>query len=276
MGFAGNRKARVSHNSSRLVLFAIYATLQLSCLGQTDPAEIIKRAAKANERDFQASPQFDCTVREVSKKDGTTTDKTFDIRMIDGTPYRRLIAVNGKPLSAAAQNEERQKESRERERRSHESPSERKRRVSEYQKELNHDHLLMTEMTRAFTFTLAGEEQWNGHPVYVLDAIPRRDYKPPVRDARVLTGMKGRMWIEKTGYHWAKVEAEVMRPVTFGYFIAKVEPGTHFVLEQSPVSPQIWQPQRFGMSVASKVLWKQRNSQSEETYTNYGRAEQKR
>ena len=34
--------------------------------------------------------------------------------------------------------------------------------------------------------------------------------------------MKGRLWVDKAGYHWIKVKAEVIKPVSYALFIAKV------------------------------------------------------
>jgi hypothetical protein len=36
--------------------------------------------------------------------------------------------------------------------------------------------------------------------------------------------MKGKLWVDREQYQWVKVEAEVIKPVNFGYFIAKVAP----------------------------------------------------
>ena len=47
--------------------------------------------------------------------------------------------------------------------------------------------------------------------------------------------MRGKMWIDTRQYQWVKVHAEVFRPVAFGLFIAHVEPGTEFTLEESPI-----------------------------------------
>ena len=43
---------------------------------------------------------------------------------------------------------------------------------------------------------------------------PSPDYQPINREAKVLTAMKGRLWIDKREYQWVKVSAEVTRPVS--------------------------------------------------------------
>jgi len=100
---------------------------------------------------------------------------------------------------------------------------------------------------------------------YVLDAAPNPHYRPPVEKARALTGMRGRMWIDKVNHHWAKVEAEVDKPVEFGLFIARVKPGTTFELEQMPVGG-VWLPKRFIQTVNASVLGVYNIQSRDETY----------
>jgi hypothetical protein len=188
---------------------------------------------------------------------------------MEGSPYRRLVAIDGIALPPARQHQEDQREKRELARRRSETREERDARIRKYQKEREQDHLLMTQMAHAFKFHLIGEDTIEGHPVYVLDAQPNPDYKPVNREAKVLIGMKGRLWIEKDQFHWAKVEAEVIHPVTFGGFLAKVEPGTKFELVNEPVSTEIWQPKQFLVQVCASVLFFSHNSLTKEEYSDY-------
>ncbi len=191
--------------------------------------------------------------------------------MMEGTPYRKLIAIDGHPLSLAKMRQEDQKERRELARRRSETHEEREERLRKYQKEREQDHLLMTQMAIAFKFKLVGEETIYGHPAYVLDAEPKPDYKPVNREAKVLTGMKGRLWVEKEHYHWVKVEAEVIHPVTFGGFLAKVGEGTKFELDKEPVAGEIWQPKQFSVQVVASVLFWSHNSMTKDEYSDYRR-----
>jgi len=47
-------------------------------------------------------------------------------------------------------------------------------------------------------------------------------------------GMTGHLWIDQRDSQWVRVEAEVVRPVSFFGFFAKVGKGTRFLLEQEP------------------------------------------
>lgn len=173
--------------------------------------------------------------------------------MIDGSPYERVIAMNNEPLSPPQQQQEQLKLNREIARRASETPAERQARIAKYQGERAEEHTLMQQMVAAFKFTPAGEQAVEGVDCYVLDASPNPAYVPPVQKARVLLGMRGRLWIDKEHYHWVKVQAQVTNPVEFGLFIAKVKPGTQFELEQAPVG-DVWLPKRFSESVNASVF----------------------
>jgi hypothetical protein len=236
-----------------------------------DAKEIVSRSVGVNESDWKALPQFAHVEKDVEWKGGHRTTKSYEVTMIEGTPYNKLIAIDDRPLPPEEQQKEEEKMKKEIEKRQNESPAERAARIAKYEKERNTDHLLMREMVNAFDFKLVGENRINGHPVWVLEATPKPDYHPINSQAKVLTGMQGKLYIDKAGYHWVKVEAEVIKPVNFDMFIAKVRPGTQFVFEQAPVG-KIWLPRHFAQTVNAKVLGvASYNSREEEFYANYHR-----
>ncbi len=90
----------------------------------------------------------------------------------------------------------------------------------------------MDQLTKALDFTLIGEQMLGSYKVYVFKAIPRHGYKPPNYEAKVLTGMEGKLWIDEKTFQCVKVEASVISPVSIGGFLAQVKPGTHFELQK--------------------------------------------
>lgn len=230
---------------------------------------LVRRSVQAMDRDWQQAPEYVFRERDIISDGRTKTLKTQRVWMIDGSPYYELTGLNGEPLSAKRRADEHRKLLREVQKRRAETSEARSRRIAEYTKERQQDHALMREMADAFVFKLVGEEKLNGHDVYVLDASPKPGYKPTSMETRVLTGMRGRLWIDREHAQWVKVEAEVSQPVTFGFFIAKVQPGTRFELEQTPVAADLWLPSHFRMTVNSSILWWQKNSLDDETYSDY-------
>ena len=86
----------------------------------------------------------------------------------------------------------------------------------------------------------------------------------------MLTGMEGKLWIDKQTFQWVKVEATVIRPVSIGGFLAEVEPGTHFELVEDASGRQHLASQTFCNEIAGQnTLLFTRKSQADEVYYGY-------
>ncbi len=260
----------------RLFLMAAACACVPLVAGQLDVQDLLRRSVAATQRDWKEAPNFSFLEHDVDQKLDSNggvksrVEKSYEVTMIEGSPYNRLVRVNGKPLSAAQDQDERRKMDAERKRRSGESRGARSKRVAKYERERRQDEAMLREMVEAFDYKLVGEETVNGRAAYVLAATPKHGYVPKSRDAKVLTGMKGKLWIDKADTQWVKVEAEVVRPVSF-YAVATVSPGTRFVLEQEPVEPGIWMVKHFAVHVNSSVFWISRNSNEDDRYSDYRR-----
>jgi hypothetical protein len=226
--------------------------------------DIIQRSSQVTHADWEKAPSFDFCESDRTAKDV----RTYQVRMVAGSPYNRLIAVDGKNLSAEDQEKEAKKLEDTLRERQRETVEEHARRVARYERDRQHDQLMLQELTVAMQFRFQGTETIDGHETYVLDAIPRPDYVPKSLETSVLTGMHGRLWIDRASYRWVKVQAEVMRPVTIGRFVARVEPGTRFELKETPVdAAEIWLPAHFSMQSRAKfLLLFPKSSQKDETY----------
>jgi len=249
-----------------LCLIVLAASMHSSPL---DVRTIIERSLEANKRDWSAAPLY-----SYCERDGPVGDsKTYEVTMILGSPYRRLVAINGEPLSAVEQSQEQRQINEAAKRRSAETPAEREARTAEYQRERKRDHILMNELTRAFDFRYEGQSRIDSHDVYVLKATPRSGYRPPNTEAEVLTGMGGTLWIDRNTFQWVKVEAHVLHPVFIAGFLARVEPGTRFELEKAPVEGGVWLPSHFAMRSRAKILFLfNRRSQENDTFFDYRKA----
>jgi hypothetical protein len=249
-----------------MVLMAALSTA-MAAFAQPDVGTIIQRSVEASNADWKAAPQYDHSERDRQPNGGT---KTYRVMMILGSEYQRLIAVNGKPLTAEQQAAEQQKLEQVIAQRRSESEEQRAQRIAKYEKDRKRDHMLMEQLTVAFNFKLLGEQKLGPYEVYVLQATPRPGYHPPNTETKVLTGMEGKLWIDKQTYQWVKVEAEVVHPVSIVGFLAQVQPGTRFELEKMPVDDGIWLPKHFSMKARAKILFLfSHNTQEDETYFDY-------
>lgn len=250
----------------RLIVPSTLVFISISAMAQEDAATIIQKSAEANRRDWAAATQFDNDERDIDKNG----DKTYQVTMLFGSPYQRLIAVNGHDLGPAQQKDEQKKYEDVVQQRQHESPAQRSQRIARYEVDRKRDQTLIEQMTSAFDFSLLGEQDLMGHHVYVMKATPRNGYHPPNRDSRVLTGMEGTLWIDHDTFQWVKIQAQVMHPVRIEGFLAEVEPGTQFELEKEPVAENIWLAKHFSMKSRARVLLLfPHHGQEDDTYFNY-------
>lgn len=244
--------------------------LLLASTPTQNASAIIERSVEANAIDSKAQPDYSYLTTE--KEDGNPS-KTYEVSMMLGSPYRRLVAIDGQPLPPEAQRRELKKMQQALGRRKKETKQEHEDRVSKFRTEKQQEDLMMSEMTKAFSFRLLGTESLRGHEVYVFDAVRNPRYRPVNSKAKTLTGMRGKLWIDARTYHWVKVEAEVIDPVYFEGFLARVDPGTKFILDKEPVDDNVWLPTRFSVQVNSKILGLfSHNSSEQDTFSQYHRS----
>lgn len=255
-----------------LIVFVLSDMLTATALRaapQCDAATIIKRSVEVNAEDWKAAPQYDYFERDGDPKGGS---KTYENLMILGSPYQRLVAVNDEPLPRQQQAQEEQKMQAAILQRKRESQQEREQRIARYEQERKRDQMLLEQMTKALDFHAVGEQTLGPNEVCVLKATPHPGFVPSNHEAKVLTGMEGKLWIDTKTFQWVKVEAHVIHPVSIEGFLAEVEPGTRFELEKMPVEGGIWLAKHFEMKSKAKILFFfTRRTQANQTYYGYHR-----
>lgn len=248
-----------------VVLLGLLLSTFLS-FGQGDVSEIIRKSVEANQRDWDADPQFDYTETDLDKG----VRKTYSVTMLYGTPYERLVAINGRKLNPALNRQEQKKYDDVVAQRRAETPEQKSARIAKFDEDRKRDHTMLEQLTVAFDFTLLGRRVLNNRRVYVLQAKPKKNYRPPNRDSEVLPGMEGKLWIDQESFQWVKVEAHVMHPVRIEGILAEVEPGTRFEVEKKPVTHDIWLTSHFAMMSTAKVMMLvPHRSQEDVTYVDY-------
>ncbi|HVJ07241.1 MAG TPA: hypothetical protein VM554_02570 [Acidisarcina sp.] len=261
---------RTPHPGARHLLSAVLFASLLPGISlpaqQLSAQQIVQRSIEPNNKDWDSAQDYDYFQR---KRDGGTT-RTYDVIMLEGSRYYRLVAIDDRPLSPEDQAREKHNFAAAIAQRKQETAKAREQRIGQYQKDRERYHVLMGELTNAFDFTLSGEQMLGSHRVYVLKGKPRRGYHPPNKLAKALTGMQGTLWIDAADFHWVKGEVEVVHPVWIGGLIARVDPGTRFELAQDPIADGVWMPSHFSMETRATVLLLFSRSQREDsTYFSY-------
>jgi hypothetical protein len=243
-----------------------------------DPQELIRCVAERDERIVDATRDYTFkqrTVRQQLDRSGQVKDtksRTWEIDYFHGRPYSRLIEEDGKPLSPEQERREKEKLERELEKRRKESPREREKRLEKERRDLEERREMLQEMTEGYRWRLAGEETVSGVRTVILDAMPRPEFRPRTRGGKILKNLRGRMWVDPRECRVARIEAEVLDTVAFGWFLFRLEPGSNFQFELSRNEDGVWLPRRFHLRGGGRlVLLKGYNFQLQSQFFGYRR-----
>jgi len=193
--------------------------------------------------------------REINSDGNAKSQKseTEEIVFLYGQPYAHLIKRNDQPLSDADAKKVEKKLNDTMDKRSHETPSERQRRLEDFERRHQAEHSFLLEVPKAYDFKIEGEETLNGRTAYVISGEPRADFRPTLNAARVLPKLRPKLWIDKDGYEWLKLEAEVIDTITWGGFLLRLHPGSHIELEQTLVNNEVWLPLHAHISFDARI-----------------------
>jgi len=241
-----------------------------------DPREIVQRSVEIDHRTMELARNYTCQQREVEKhldSHGTvkSTDiKTYDITVLYGEPYSRLIQKNDKPLSEKEEKKEQEKLDEFVAKRKGESEKDRQKREAKQNKEREEGRAFLRDVANAYDFRIVGEERVDGRPAWLLEATPRKGFQPTQPHADILPKLKGKLWIDKKEYNWVKAEAEATDTISFGWFLARVHKGSHFSFEQVRLNDEVWLLKRFYLNASARVmLFKNLGLEQEDTFSNY-------
>lgn len=91
----------------------------------------------------------------------------------------------------------------------------------------------------------------------VLDFKPNPQFHPPSMTSEMLTGLAGRLWIDVRSGRMVRVEARVLRPVSFGWgIVGKIYPGGTISLDQANPGGDRWVYSRLDMHLSLRVIVK--------------------
>jgi hypothetical protein len=242
----------------------------------TDPKEIVRHSVEVDHHNFERAQKYTCTQRQVIKhldKHGnvkSTEIKTFDINFYFGEFYPRLVQIDDKPLSEKDQKKEDEKLEKFLVKHRKENEEDRQKRQEKREKERQEGRAFVRDVVNAYDFRLVGDDQVSGEDTWVIEAIPRKDFRPTQPHADILKKIKGRIWIEKADFNWVKVEAEAVDTISFGLFLFRIHPGSRFVLETTHVNNELWALKRLYINGSARIaLLKNEIAEQEEVFSNY-------
>jgi hypothetical protein len=227
-------------------------------------------------RTLELARNYTCQQREVVKhldKHGdvkSTEVKTFDISFYYGEEYSRLIMVDDKPLDDKQKKKEDEKLEKFLAKYRNESEEDRQKRRDKERKDRQESRAYRLDVANAYDFRIVGEEELEGVNTWVIEATPRKDFKPTQPHADMLKKIKGKMWIDKKEYNWIRVEAEATDTISFGLFLFRIHPGSRFNFQQLHLNNEVWLLRHLYLNGGARIaLLKNEAIEQEDTFSNY-------
>gem|GEM_PF-434988 len=208
----------------------------------------------------------------------TTAKKICETR--DGD-VARLVAVNGRPLSAV---DEQKEDTRLAELLA--DPGKQKRRKLGEDDDQARVLKVLRTLPTAFVYQ---DEGPTGNPGDSLSAKPgdssasrvekfsfkpNPGFSPPDLETQILTQMAGEIWIDPIKLRVVRLEGHLQRDVDFGWgILGRLNQGGWIVIEQAEVGPDMgvdqWRTVHFQMKMSGRVVWKTRVFDTTEDETGY-------
>jgi hypothetical protein len=218
-----------------------------------DARQIVGLSIAATERSWQARNHYIYMERDDDRRvdsQGQVTSENVDVTrmmLVNGARFEQLMEHNGQTPTAREQ----RKSDEDMDRLKHETPAEQTLRLRKDQE----NRSFLQDLLEAFDFHLIGEETVDGKPAYVLQATPHPGYRSHGKFGKMFSKVEGKLWVDKQDFGWIKVDGQVTESFSMGLFVARVQRGSHIILEQICVGDSVWVPKRLEIRASARILF---------------------
>lgn len=176
------------------------------------------------------------------------------IPLMDGV-YRKLIKRNGKLLSKVEARKQQKKADVRLGKEKHLSVSAQGKLALKRSERQRKEAQFWDEVLEAFQFHYLGLETHGARNVAMLELLPYEGYKPAEKDFRILTKLKGRVWVDIQDLQITEVELEFIKAFKIGGgLVVKVNKGAILWIQQHRVQDEVWFPHHFELNLSGRVL----------------------
>jgi hypothetical protein len=197
-------------------------------------------------------------------RDSSGRVKKTDVKVYEVFPapdpsltYQRLILVNGVPPPNLA-DKDREQAARVRkwaDERARESAGARAARERRRAEEDRHEAAVVDEIVALYRIAMTGRESIAGRTAIRFTLDPQRDYAAKTEEASIIRKFKGRAWIDEEDHQLARLEMEVVEPVSIGLgLIARLYAGSRATIERAKVDGETWLPTRSHFVGSGRIL----------------------
>jgi hypothetical protein len=218
-----------------------------------DARQIVGPSVIATERSWAMRDHYTYMERDEDRRLNTlgqVKSETVDVTrmmVVNGARFEQLLEHNGQLPSA----KEQKRSDDDLGKLQHETPEEQTTRLRKDQE----NRAFLRDILEAFDFRLVGEEVVGGRPAYVLHATPHPGYRARGKYAKMFSRVEGKLWVDKQDFGWIKVDGQVTQSFSLGLILARVERGSHIILEQTCVGAAVWVPKRIAIRATARILF---------------------
>jgi len=218
---------------------------QSTSAGPPVSAKDLVRAVVANELKPQDGSHGRWMYRVEREEQGKK--KTKEVVQTGLGSLDRLVAVDGQPLNA-----EEQKDERERIGNLIRNPAEQQKLEQTKKKDAEQCKAFFKMLPDALTFIYAGRDG----DLIKLSYHPNPGFQPPSREARVFHEMEGEMWVHETQRRLVSIRGHLIADLKFaGGLLGHLEKGGHFGVEQRELLPGQWDLTLMEVDMKGKALF---------------------
>lgn len=218
---------------------------QSASAGRAISANDLVRAVVANELKAQYGSRSRWIYRVEREEQGKK--KAKEVVQTGQGSLDRLVAVDGQPLNAKGQQDERERIGN-----LIRNPAEQQRLEQAKKKDAEQCIAFFKLIPDALTFTYAGRDG----DLIKLSYRPTPSFQPPSREARVFHEMEGEMWVEETQRRLVRIRGRLIADVKFaGGLLGHLEKGGHFNVEQRELLPGQWDLTFMEVDMKGKALF---------------------
>jgi hypothetical protein len=211
-----------------------------------DATALVRRAVQHRLDSAKSHEPLEYMLRKSDERHDTTK---LIIETKDGD-VARLVAVNGKPISADVDKAELDRLDN-----LVAHPELQERRRKSEQKDTDRITHLLGLLPDAFLYRIEGSIPCSAGECYRLSFTPNPHFDPPDMEANIFRGIAGEVWIDKTQERLTRLDAHFISAVDFGFgILGKVNKGGTALLEQKDIGGHDWELTSLKIHVDGKAL----------------------
>ena len=121
----------------------------------------------------------------------------------------------------------------------------------------------------AFLYQFAGTGPGGNGSVVKFTFRPNPQFNPPDLETGVLTAMAGELWVDPVQERVVRLAGSLQQDKSIALGIAQLDKGGWVEIEQADVGGNQWRIVHLKLVMNGRILFKQKNSNSEQRYTQF-------